>query len=505
MKTYKAYGNENRNKALVTKERVDLADQLEEQSLLNEFQDSISSFYAFFERVDIEGISKECDKISSLLHRKNEKLFNMIINGDFLSFLSTQLNDEDLPQDVLLIILKLTEMVLISNNISITQILYENGALESFNRFLNSIYYDEKIIEKALNCIGYASFDLNKIQIKPNFDIKSEVMSQTLKQYENLYPIYMNLLSNALYYITDYDSAIENINYYISLIDFDKCSKLNIINLLRNMSDRIENLDNKKFSYEIFKDTNIFGILFNIITNSQTYNEIISGIDEDILYWSLRLIINFLNNDNDEDLFYKKFAIIQPNDFYNLIVNYYTTDDSLSEIFHLLTFILKKDEEKKENFYIQSFIDLSFLKRGRENLFNFEAYFSSLSFKPKVWYLRFLSIAISIHSDIEPFEDLFSSDFIEDVVSYLDPYNYDMSKSVLSVVLAVLDKSILFKIIEVIDILLDGEENPFDELIEDFTDEVEDVETQNLALVVIRRFYEFKALCEQITGGEDDN
>lgn len=463
-----------------------------EESNIVELQQLIVSFIESYEQGEFEQILIKSHELNIILQHNNDQFNEIIINSDLLPFLQVQLNST-LSNDILSIILEITRSVLFNRDETITKILLENGALESLNSYID-LSLGGEILEKVIDCIGYATFDLYKINVNPIFDLKS--MVQILEAYEGLYPRYMNLLSNSLFCIKEYDTSIEFMKFYIYMIDLDRCFPHHVSHLFRNIIQRIKSSSNldMNYYYVVFQETNLSKIICDVILKPK-FDEIVYQQIDDVRLYTLKLMIFFLNND-EGDLFFEKIKDISTLDYYNLIISSNSSFKSIQKVFELLNILMRREDN---NFYITDFLNYSELKLGKENLFNYNAYFDLFPFKVRVWYLNFLALAISGQYesvDVRNIENLFSRNFIELVISLLDQDNFDISKVALLVINAILSRAVKENLLPVIDVFIQ-QEQPFEELIDEFSENIDISknekdyeEIKKLALVAIRTMSE---------------
>ena len=321
-------------------------------------------------------------------------------------------------------------------------------------------------------------------------------MVQILEAYEGLYPRYMNLLSNSLFCIKEYDTSIEFMKFYIYMIDLDRCFPHHVSHLFRNIIQRIKSSSNldMNYYYVVFQETNLSKIICDVILKPK-FDEIVYQQIDDVRLYTLKLMIFFLNND-EGDLFFEKIKDISTLDYYNLIISSNSSFKSIQKVFELLNILMRREDN---NFYITDFLNYSELKLGKENLFNYNAYFDLFPFKVRVWYLNFLALAISGQYesvDVRNIENLFSRNFIELVISLLDQDNFDISKVALLVINAILSRAVKENLLPVIDVFIQ-QEQPFEELIDEFSENIDISknekdyeEIKKLALVAIRTMSE---------------
>lgn len=454
----------NAGEALLNKESRDITFEDENLFKLHEL---IFEFYEAYKSNEIDKIEMKFKELNGLLNVRGKNFTNLIIRSDFLTFLHEQLNST-LDTRILLIVLDLTQTVLLFSDDSITMILLKNGTLELLNDYISESHNSD-VLHKVLNCIGYATFDLYKNSIDPIFDLNSPTMMQILENNEMLYPIYMNLLSNTLFCILDYEKTVEFIKFYISMIDLKRCKRKNISQLFRCIIQRIKQSNKNKlemdFYYNVFKDTPLSEIICKIFWNDR-FDVIVNQQIKDVRFYALKLIIVFLDKDFD-DLFYNQIKIIQPLDYYNLIISSNSSFKVVQKTFELLTILISKDDVN----FLNDFSQCIFLQTGKSDLFNYEAYKNQFPFNVNVWYLKFLSVVI-LRCELKYIEIFFSQDFIEYIISHIDQENFDISESALLVINSILKRVVKDNLMFVVDFFMERE-NPFSELIDSFTDDID--------------------------------
>lgn len=480
---YKPSDDQINNKNSISKTEIHelSSNPSKDESTIIELNQLILAFYESFNKNEISQMQDIIKGIESLLSTKNKKLFNFIIsNTDLLRFISIQLNSP-LPGQTLSCILNLTRIVLFTNNSAITQILYENKALDALNNYINCDL-SESDLQTVLSCIGYATYDIFELNLKPIFNISSDQFIKIMDKYPDLNRYVSNLLSNSLFCMKDNDLIIKTILFYIQIIDLDICSIENIVHLLRCI---IAESTKKKIAF-IFYEKKLFDILTKIFVLPRFIDRIVSNINEDVFYWTIKLFIVFLNRDDDHDTFLKSISLINGNDYYNLITSSSTTTDTEGEVFHLLTLLLPTNYGQ---YILKALIDYSSFKSGTKNLFDYNSYFEIQPFKIKVWYLRFLSAVISKSDSFDVISHFYTQEFIDLIISFLDPENIDMSESVLLTVLAMLNRAIKENHLCII-VFLSSNEIPFNDYIDQFCDDTENENLKDLGAQVIQTFSE---------------
>lgn len=412
-------------------------------------------------------------------------IIDHILQTDLLDFLANCLNDEF--SDKMYIILDLLQYLLSSKNENVTVCLINNNGISALNSFL-SPQYDHVVLDQVLYCIGYALFDIIKCQnlgILPPIEfihIEKETFEQILTADPQLLEPVLNLLYNCLLVLTDYDLTIRTLLFYIFLIDVDRCSTKSLARFFKLFVGKIKRAHEihhpNNFPFEIFQESQLSAIFIHIFLHERFQLET-HTTENDVVYWATKLMILFMKNDTEDEIFLNKVRLILPEDYVKMIFNTNSTDNSMETIFHLLVLICS--EHPDFAYIIASYQDP---KTGGNKLLNYQYNLDIFSFNVKVWYLRFLSILVNVgHPDC--FNVFFTGEFVATILQLFDPESISLSKSCLLIINSIVQKINREGHFPMLDVF---HELQFEELMDKFLEEATEKVLQDLGHQLIQEF-----------------
>ncbi|OHT07945.1 hypothetical protein TRFO_05067 [Tritrichomonas foetus] len=414
--------------------------------------------------------------------KRNDDIFQIILDKNFVGFLIEQISNN--YSDIIFEIISLSCELFLFNREEVINMFLDSNCLPLFHEFLNS---DRPLLDKVINLIGYATFDLFKYNKDWRFSLNLDRLDEILNIYPDLYPNVMYLVFNS-FSVDCFDNISLPLSFYLLHFTVEHILMneilFNPIPFFDYLTTRIQNFP--KFPLHILLDTKFLpDKIYKFLFPSDELQFYCMTNQRDLVFWALKLIAATI--ENDESFINKLF--LQADDLYKIIRNCSSSDKTVAKALKLLGILL-------ENGKIGVIDDLkleSTLKTGKKNIFNYNAYFES-SFVIKKWYLRFIHSLLSFGGQFEEIKIFYSRDFIEVILDFLEPDTKGISKSVLLVLDSILQRAIKEKFFGVLEILASDEVN---NLLEEFSDKTMDEELDELVGRVMRSISEAQSAYNQ--------
>ena len=464
--------------------------------VLTDFDQSIQSFTQiyvssanFFVDIDFNALKTCLFRIEYLIHDygRLDQMAQLIINRNVPEFISEFLKGYIQQGDYASAqpLITLTNQILMFDDTTITMKLYNGFVIAFLSNLINSppnsmvFSLDDDFVKSlfgnAIDSIGYANVNLLRAK-EMNGDrlfFNIPQITSILEKYPDLYVNIMNLVYNSMICNDNMTKVEDLLRFFLSNYTIEKIFNDDRFDFIQLFPFLIFCIKHKKdFPFHVLQETRFLSnVIFNIITSSEIKQFTLLK-SQDICFYSLKFIIAcFVEH---EELI--KEMYLQPCNLYNIIADTSSSNNDVSASIQLLQIMISLNGD-----YVHDLLVASQFKTGRGNILNYQQYFE-FPYKIKKWYIRLLSQIIKFGRDFDEIKELFNPEFADSLLSYLDPNSPKLSKSILMTLTALVDRSIIEKSFDILEVLGSEETNSF---LENFNDEAVNEETQQLTCSLI--------------------